>query len=334
MRAPEGRERLKICIPIAFRPEGGGFYFLQTFEQYLTTQGHLVCSDLGDSYDVLFTSHWLVSRHKILQGLRASPSARVVHRIDGAAADYGRDPEADRRQRKINRLADLTIFQSEYARLVTRDRFHVIEQDGPVIHNPVDTVRFSPEGDHLPLPESERVVSVSWSTNPKKGAMALYDTASRHPEIGFYLCGRYVDVPTLPNLHPLGVLDRPALAALLRSCHALLTYSENEACPNHVLEAMASGLPVLFRDSGAMAEIIGDCGVAVEPASFGAHFKSMMSAHSEWSARSRLRATTHFQPDNVFRTYTREIEGALRRPTKVGRLRRMFLSRFSSLTHY
>lgn len=325
---------MRICIPIVFRPEGGGFYFVRAFSEYLSTNGHVVCNDVSDQYDILFTSHWLVPRREILRGLRTSLLARVVHRIDGAAADYGRDPEADRRQRAINRLADVTIFQSEYARLVTRDRFHIIQQDGPVIHNPVDTARFSPEGERLPLQEPQRVVSVSWSTNPKKGAAALYETAVRHPEIGFYLCGRFVDVPALPNIHALGVLDRPALATALRSCHALLTYSENEACPNHVLEAMASGLPVLFRDSGAMAEVIGDCGVAVDPASFGDHFKSMMRGHGQWSARARARATTHFRPDDVFRAYTRELEGALMRPMKVGRWPRAFLSYASALTGY
>ena len=137
---------VKVCIPIAFQPQGGGFYFLQAFRDYLNAHGHPVCADVTDTYDVLFTSHWLVPRRTLLKGLRRNPAARIVQRIDGAAEDYGRDPEADRRQRAVNRVADLTIFQSEYAKRATRERFRIIEQDGPVLHNPVDVTRFTPDG--------------------------------------------------------------------------------------------------------------------------------------------------------------------------------------------
>jgi glycosyltransferase involved in cell wall biosynthesis len=219
----------------------------------------------------------------------------------------------------VNRLADLTIFQSEYARRATRERFRVIEQDGPVIHNPVDVHAFSQEGGRLPLPEGRRVVSVSWSLNPKKGAAAVYATAARNPDVGFYLCGRYEHVPALPNLHQLGVINHDQLPAVLRSCHALLTYSENEACPNHVLEALATGLPVLYRDSGAMSEVIGACGVAVEPDTCGAALEDVMRDWTDWSRRARARAMTCFLPDQVFSRYVAEMTAACERPPRTGR---------------
>lgn len=325
---------MRVCIPIEFKPQGGGFYVLRAFADYLTARGHEVCADVADRYDVLFASHWLVPRREILKGLRWSASARVVHRIDGAAEDYGRDPEADRRQRRVNRLADLTIFQSEYARDTTRSRFRVIEQDGPVIHNPVDLVQFTPEGERRQLAEPRRVAAVSWSTNPKKGASAVYDTAARNPGVGFYLCGRYDDVPALPNVHAMGVLDRPALAAMLRSCHALLTFSENEACPNHVLEALASGLPVFYRRSGAMAEVIGDCGVAVDPGSFGGRFDAMMREHESWAARARARAATHFDPVRAFGRYVEAIDDALASPPRMSPSRRRALAWASAVAPF
>lgn len=323
---------MKICIPIVFTPQGGGFYFLEAFQNYLTAHGHAVSRSVGDRYNVLFTSHWLVSRRDIIEGLYRNPDARLVQRIDGAAADYGRDPEADRRQRAVNRLTDLTIFQSDYARFATRERFLVIDQDGPTIHNPVDAHRFSPDGDRLSFPESRRVASVSWSTNPRKGARAIYETAARNPLVGFYLCGRYLDVPRLPNLHELGVLNRDQLPPVLRSCDALLTYSENEACPNHVLEALASALPVLYRDSGAMSEIVGDCGIAVEPDTFAEALEHVAIARTEWATRARRRALTHFDPETIFAGYVRELAAALDRPPRVRRRRRALLAWSSRLT--
>lgn len=323
---------MRVCIPIAFKPQGGGFYFLDAFRRHLEQLEHVVLSDVTDRYDVLFTSHWLVSPRELLRGLRANGRARLVQRIDGAAADYGRDASADRRQRAVNRLADLTIFQSAYARQTTRDRFHVIGHDGPVIHNPVDLDRFSPHGERQAFTEPRRVVSVSWSTNPKKGAASIYETAARRPDIGFYLCGRYEDVPALPNLHALGVLDREALARVLRSCDAMLTYSESEACPNHVLEALASGLPVLYRDSGAMAEVIGDCGLAVDPATFGAALDSMVRDREAWSLRARTRAERSFHPQRQFAAYVDAINLALSAPPKTGSFTRSMLAVSAALT--
>src|SRR5204863_8851183 len=108
-------------------------------------------------------------RARILRAMRRNPRLRIVQRVDGAAQDYGRGPAADTVQLAVSRLSDLTVFQSEYARKATLERFRVIAHDGPVIYNPVDLMRFTPEGERLPLAVTPRVASVSWSTNPKKG---------------------------------------------------------------------------------------------------------------------------------------------------------------------
>jgi glycosyltransferase involved in cell wall biosynthesis len=322
---------MRICIPVEFKPQGGGFYFLRSFAEYLACAGDELCA-IDEHYDVLFTSHWLVPRRKILRAMRRNPDLRIVQRVDGAAQDYGRDPAVDQMQLAVSRLSDLTVFQSEYARTATLERFRVIAHDGPVIHNPVDLDCFRPDGERLPLTGSSRVASVSWSTNPKKGSAAVYDTARRNPDITFYLCGRYDNVPVLPNVKPLGVLDRDSLATTLRSCDALLTYSENEACPNHVLEALASGLPVLYRDSGAMKEIIGDAGLEVAPDTFAGIFGSILQNGREWSRRARQRASDRFAPAAIFGRYRSELEAMRGRPSRLSPNRRWWLAWTSLFT--
>lgn len=51
---------MRLCIPIPFKPEGGGQYFLQLFGRHLSTHGHEVVDDVEGRYDVLFTNHWVV----------------------------------------------------------------------------------------------------------------------------------------------------------------------------------------------------------------------------------------------------------------------------------
>lgn len=306
---------MKICIPIQVKPEGGGNYFLLNFINHLNSKGISHTDQLTDRYDVLFTSHWQVGYAEILRGIRRNPFLRLVHRIDGAAQDYGRRDNADEIQHQVNLLTDLTIFQSYYCRHSTREKFPVIVHDGPVIYNPVDTDRFRPDGEQIHFPERVKVCCVTWSTNPRKGAQSIYLVARANPDVGFVLCGHYSDAPQLPNIHVMGVLRREELATALRSCDVLLTFSENEACPNHVLEGLASGLPILYKESGATPEVVGDCGLPTEAENFCQQLSQVMERRQELSHKARDRALRHFHPDIIFPRYLEEIKRALDRPT-------------------
>jgi len=317
---------MRICIPIRVKPQGGGNDFVVNFIKYLESKGIAYTTHISDRYDVLFTSHWLVGYDEILCGIRHNPLVRLVHRINGAAQDYGRHPSADRIQHKINLIADLTIFQSYYCRYSTREKYPVVVHDGPVIYNAVDVTQFRPDGERIDLPGVVKVCTVTWSTNLLKGAQSIYAVARANPGVEFVLCGRYADAPSLPNVHMMGVLGRDDLARVMRSCDILLTFSENEACPNVVLEGLASGLPILYKHSGATPEVVGDCGLPVEVDNFPKQLDRIMTNREALSIRARERALTHFHPEIVFARYLSEIEQALERKITVPIRRRYLLA--------
>ncbi|MCW5875238.1 MAG: glycosyltransferase family 4 protein [Anaerolineales bacterium] len=308
---------MRICIPIEFKKQGGGFYFLDNFSRFLRENGHEVTGDIDAKYEVLFTNSWMTPYRDVLRAIWRNPQVRIIHRIDGSAQNYGRDPQADYEQSRINRLADLTVFQSQYARYSTREKFPVIDQDGPVIYNPVDLAIFKPSGTERKFPRNQHVACVTWSTNRMKGASKIYAVAAEHPRVDFVLCGNFPDAPELPNIQKSGVLDREQLAEVLRSCKAMLTFSQNEACPNHVLEALACGLPVLYGDSGAMREVIGDCGLPVTVEDFGSQFTSLLQTLPELSRAARNRAEQVFNPSRNFAQYVEHIQTALARPIRI-----------------
>lgn len=302
-----------ICIPIEFQAQGGGYHFLHAFEEYLAASGWRITRDPKARVQFLFTNHWMTPPSQVLKTIRRNPGVCIIQRVDGAAQDYGRaDPDADRTQGAVNRLADLTIFQSEYSRYATREKFPIISQDGPVIWNPVDLATFTPHGERLDFPQARRVAATTWSTNPLKGAVEIYACARANPEIGFVLCGNYADAPDLPNIHRLGVLGRAELACALRSCQALLTFSQNESCPNHVLEALACGLPVLYHPSGAMAEVIGPAGMPVSVETFPAMLARLLTEHGHYTAIARARAQAEFNPQELFPRYLAALMAARR----------------------
>ncbi|HUP40214.1 MAG TPA: glycosyltransferase, partial [Vicinamibacterales bacterium] len=257
---------------------------------------------------------WAVDYSLIRRAKRTHPSIVVAHRVDGSAADYGGNPDADRKQARVNMLADVTIFQSRYSRHSTREKFPVVAQDGPVIYNPVDIERFRPGGPKIDLPAGTKVACASWSTNRRKGNWQIDELAARNPQTIFVLCGRFEGITERPNVVRLGHLDREAIATALRSCDVFLSLTENDSMPNVVLEALASGLPVLYLPSGGVPEIVGECGVAMQPAEFTTALRQVESKHAELSAAARLRAEQHFAPDVILPKYVEAFAGAVRRP--------------------
>ena len=308
---------MRLCIPIADRPEGGLYTFLRYLRAWAEREGVEVCDDIESDYDVLFANSFVVPFESLRAAHERLPDVRIVHRVDGSAEDYGRDPADDRRQARASVMADATVFQSRYSRYATCRKSRIVASRGVVIPNPVDTVRFCPEGEREPLPGECRVAHVTFSTNPRKGATAVLEAARANPDMQFILIGRYAEDDVPANVTRVGMADHVRLPGLLRSCHALAFFSENESCPNVVLEGLASGLPVLYRDSGATAELVGDAGLATTPERFGDALTTIMQQRLHWAMRARRRAEDAFALDRIMPRYIGVLRSVRRRRTPV-----------------
>ncbi len=305
---------MKLCIPIKYQSRGGMYSFIHNFTNYLESHSISYTGDINEQYDILFVNSFMVEYNLIKHVKRRLRQLKVVQRVDGSARDYGRFGDADERQARVNMLADLTIFQSSYGQYSTTQKFKVISQDGPIIYNPVDINLFSPEGRKLSFPHRVKACHVTFSANPKKGIREVYEAAQANPDIDFILCGRYQDLPQIPNIHFLGHLGREELARVMRSCDLLVFFSKNECCPNVVLEALASGLPILYKDSGGTPELVGECGLPVEGRNFREQLEKVLSQREGLSKAARARTVEHFSPDVIFPQYLEAIEQAERRP--------------------
>ena len=119
--------------------------------------------------------------------------------------------------------------------------------------------------------------------------------------------------PVFANMHILEFMDKPRLAAALRSCDALLFLSENEACSNVVLEALSCGLPVLYKDSGGTRELVEDCGSSVTERTFRSQLSGILEKKDEFSIKARQRALKNFSSDIVLQKYLKAIAYCTRR---------------------
>jgi glycosyltransferase involved in cell wall biosynthesis len=307
---------MKICIPIRPQPQGGGFYFIHLLRKYLTRSHIPWTEDLREEFDILFVNSWQVPYKTIAEVKRERPAIRVVHRVDGSAQDYGRRDDADHRQAQVNMLADATVFQSNYGKNSTREKFKVIQKDGPIIYNPVDIEMFNPLGEKSSLQGKMKVCNAAWSMNRKKGTWQIPELARRNPGVIFILCGQYPSVPALPNVHHFDHLSYPDLARVMRSCDLFLDLSENDCCPNTVLQAMATGLPVLHKQSGGIPELTGDAGVTVEldASNFRHALEHAMDCRKMLGEKARQRVVEQSAPEIVFPRYLKVMEQAERSP--------------------
>lgn len=246
-------------------PSGGGNQFVRALEGELHRRGLVVEENRisgGTPRCLLNSFNFDLARLRRF----ARDDVRMVHRVDGPIGVYrGFDDGTDRRIAAMNaELAHATVLQSRFS--LDAHRGLGVELVEPVvIPNAPDPAIFHPPGEREPLAgRPVRVVAVSWSDNPRKGLDALRTLgASLEP-------GRFelTFVGRAPqDLHGwtlVAPLPSGELAELLRHHDCYVAASLDDPCSNALLEALACGLPALYRRSGGHPELVGEAGVGFE----------------------------------------------------------------------
>lgn len=182
----------------------------------------------------------------------------MIHRVDGPITMYrGRNDNSDYRIWQINQeLADKTIFQSHYS-LEEHLKLGFEFVSPSVIINCVDDSIFH-NRDRVPFDckRKIRLISVSWSDNPNKGAKT-YKWIEDHlnwDRFKYTFVGRspiqFERIKTIPPI------PSEQLAELLRHHDIFITASRHDPCSNALIEALSCGLPAIYFKSGGHPEIV------------------------------------------------------------------------------
>jgi glycosyltransferase involved in cell wall biosynthesis len=257
-----GRADVALFHEFAPPPSGGGHQFLRALYRELDMRG----IEIEVNRVSTRTRSCLFNSFNFEFGrLRrfARPDCRMVHRVDGPIGVYrGFEDGTDARIAELNReLADATVFQSRYS-LERHAELGYRLADPVVIPNAVDPSIFHPPERREPLDGRRvRVVATSWSDNPRKGSETLawldHHLDAERYEVTF--AGRTSQ--RFERIRAVGAIDSHALAELLRDHDVYLAASLDDPCSNALLEALACGLPAVFRDSGGHPEVAGEGGL-------------------------------------------------------------------------
>jgi glycosyltransferase involved in cell wall biosynthesis len=262
-----GRADVALFHELAPPPSGGGHQFLRALLGELERRDVVVeLNRISSRTPTCLFNSFNFDFRRLRRFARSD--CRMVHRVDGPIARYrGFDDGTDARIAEVNReLADATIVQSRYS--LESHREEGIELRDPVlVPNAVDPAIFHPPAVREPLAGRRvRVIATSWSDNPNKGAEVLVwlDRHLDRERLELTFVGPAP--PGLEHTRRIGPLASPQLADELRRHDVYLAPSLNDPASNALLEALACGLPAVYRRSGGHPELVGDAGVGFSAA--------------------------------------------------------------------
>jgi hypothetical protein len=278
-------------------PWGGGNKFAISLAEYLRSRGWEVSSSLDKSgIDiVLLTEPRRYSESSTFNQLRISryivsnPDTIVVHRINNC--DAGRNTiNLNRTLARANSSADATVFISDYLRKVFIDNGYIKSKNYIVIKNGADTRIFNRDYRKKwdrsgPL----KLVTHHWSSNYNKGFDIYREldsiVASKVGGIDIEFC--YIgNIPRgfkFKNTTVIPPLDGESLAREIKKNHVYITGAIGEGAGMHHIEAALCGLPLVYRDSGALPEYCDGFGVKFQgPGGLTGSLKKIIDSYEDY----------------------------------------------------
>jgi glycosyltransferase involved in cell wall biosynthesis len=305
--------------------------FLKNITKYFEAKGIEIGFNPDERCDILFV---IVAEIMELLIKKKREGAKIVQRLDGVIFDLDKDYlRINAKMRHTLGQADLVIYQS----LFSKEMCHIYLGSPPaawrIIYNPVDIEVFSPFGERLSFGNKKVLLSVSHFHPQKRlqdSLRAFSKLLDQRDDLLFVIIGGgkvECDIPrrVLDHTRLVGLIPHTRLPAYYRSAHIFLHPSWLDHCPNVVLEAMASGLPVVYSNTGGTPELVGDGGVMlntdiifdyqpkylsrydmiprIDPDMFAKTIMKVLEDRESYSLKARRRAMDKFSLETIGQEY-------------------------------
>lgn len=256
-------------------PYGGGNQFANILERHLRSKGHEVLRKLVPNLDLILIvssqSELKITAYNIdsiADYIVLNPNTIVVQRINSCDEQRGSNLGINEAMLKANQLADYAVFVSSFIQDLFIRKGLDTEKASCVIPNRADETVFNHSGRAESGPGQKlRVVTHHWSANYMKG-FDIYERFDQLLEIEpfkdlfeFTYIGNTPTGVDFKNANVKSPTVGINLANHLKQHHVYLTAARHEPGPNHCLEGIQCGLPVLYLKSGALPEYCAHYGI-------------------------------------------------------------------------
>ncbi|MDH3974324.1 MAG: glycosyltransferase [Deltaproteobacteria bacterium] len=219
----------------------------------------------------------------------------IIHRLDEHVESDENEYRKQKHQkiRDLNDLADVTVYQSNFV-FENMHPFLDSPEKYKIIYNGANQNEFYPTEKI-----GKYIGHVTWGIGEKKRLDVLYDVIKKHPEESFLLIGNHIkssfNFTKFPNVKSVGPLKRTEILPYLHKMKFLFFPSENDPCPNTVVESILAGVPVCYNPLGGTKELVKGCGLPISD------FSKMLANYEEFRNICLSRNDLHF--DSVAQKY-------------------------------
>lgn len=261
---------MKIFIPFKIKDIGGTATFVKKFSAAVEKKGLSISQDFSFDFDILFiVGDCPLSQYFQSLFIAKILKKRIIQRLDGiytSSSSVGKLYWLYNLKIKIihNYFADFVVYQSHYSKSAWETICRKKKKNWTVIYNGVDTEKIRPNEkwqqesapiklltfgqfrrkDQIkPLIESVRLLE------PRDYSFDIYGTYTNNMKSIFS------NPENIPNIHFHGKLSNENLFQKIIE-YDIFLFSDQSACPNSVIEAMAAGLPVIAFERGSINELI------------------------------------------------------------------------------
>ena len=263
-----------IGFPHPPQKHGGPGSFQIRLERVLSEEGWQVVYPEDEIKPDVILVVGGTKKHKWLKKCKKN-GVKIVHRLDGMNWLH-RVKKMPLKQKLLcevrNKLtarirrkyADHIIYQSQFVKDWWEKVEGTIDTEYSIISNAVDLNVFKPETGSKP----NKIICVEGTIDYSPFALeTLSYLAEVYPFMSVEVYGSLENKSlkeNYPGLNFKGSVEREDIHKVYNN-GIYISLDINAACPNTVIESLASGIPVVGYDTGALKELIGDTGgVAVD----------------------------------------------------------------------
>ena len=278
MKSVERNKKFKVAIGMNLQkgPFGGGNQFGILLSEFLTNKGIKVVYSLkDDDIDIILlteTRKWLKSCAfdpiDVLNYLKKKPDTLVVFRVNECDERKGNKLKIlDKLIIKTAAISDKVVFISSWLENLFLDKAPFLKNKSVVIHNGANARIFnSVEREKWDKKTPLKIVTHHWGGNWFKGfdIYLLLDSLIRDKykdKIRFTYIGNLPRGIRFKNSKVVTPKSGEGLAREIKKNHIYLTASMNEPAGMHHIEGALCGLPLLYRNSGALPEYCNGFGI-------------------------------------------------------------------------